>query len=959
MPGPVHLTKAYFAIANVSQTIPMVSPEEPDQPDKRRRWILRSLGLLGLIGAGGAAGYRIFANSPEPSDDLVNGMSQDELRDIAARYAPDFHFDRREKWFPTDALRYSTERDGETIVDGFHALTEYTRDFHERGQPPAPTVYWHAHDATETVFVIQYWMYSVFDQFTVNFHWHDWELVQVFIEAETLEPVLISASAHSRASPNNEFIEPNLSRGRHPVILAELGSHSSATDMNDQVSSFERFPDGSIHSDITNDWLDVTDRIQTPFSYGLPRDEGARLPVVLPELEDVPLYDHPRLSDDVGPEDFLDEDVTVRGWRDLARPPTDLPEREAGLVMTHADSATAADVTYDLQPTTDVEAITDFTGPQLSFEFPIPSFVEERYADHITSVGIPWEQPRYENPLCDVSDYRHRLAIQGTETAELLDRVVGRFTILVSGTDGVVDAMTEGELEDHGGLVPVSRAPVPVELAVRLASPEPVMVPTNDGVFGFLGVEAGEHLLGATGPGLAPVAVRFTHDGGTVQLGADGRLTVVANADRTWIRGDGRETTGISHVRVLEDFVGPVYAGQPVEDDRFAVAVHRDGRYIVEVRDRDGVRGAVRVVPGERDEVILDEFETGKVSLVRVLADYLASTVALAIELCEGCELLTTYVGPQGAPFEDPERIRAATRRDEVAVDDRVAVRLETAGMADVTAEAALASIAAEFRLIEGQAEPRAFDDGDPGVAMIAGETGVYVTIDMDEAVVEFAPGQTWEVEVSIPGEAPIPPTRFEIVERAVQLVGEPDRRYRVPASPDAIIAGTATMAPGTVLSVRVMMEGAFRQAQEVAIDESGRFGATFDFSERRIGEVFEIEIAEGDQSHFIGAVEVAEEPSVDSFEFVEGQALDAAWDVIGLIGAAAAVGDRLTSTAGTLTAAEMNEELEEARSLVGRALDRLTAADLEGFDQTGTEVLAKRLEDVIERIAAAMETRV
>ena len=70
------------------------------------------------------------------------------------------------------------------------ALIEYTREYHAGGLPPAPVVYWHAHDATTEVFAIQYWMYSVFDQFTVNFHWHDWELLQVFIDAESVRRFL-------------------------------------------------------------------------------------------------------------------------------------------------------------------------------------------------------------------------------------------------------------------------------------------------------------------------------------------------------------------------------------------------------------------------------------------------------------------------------------------------------------------------------------------------------------------------------------------------------------------------------------------------------------------------------------------------------------------------------------------------------------------------------------------------
>ena len=80
----------------------------------------------------------------------------------------------------------------------------------------------------------------------------------------------------------------------------------------------------------------------------------------------------------------------------------------------------------------------------------------------------------------------------------------------------------------------------------------------NDGVFGFMRIEPGEHLLGAVGPGVAPVALRFVHDGGTITLGAAGRLTVVANEDASWIRVDVSDvpSSGPSNaVRVRSDNV--------------------------------------------------------------------------------------------------------------------------------------------------------------------------------------------------------------------------------------------------------------------------------------------------------------------------------------------------------------------------------------------------------------------
>ena len=940
--------------------MPLDQPtDEPGQQvDPRRRRILASLGLLGLFSVGGVAGHRRLTRRTPPSTELVSNIPLGELRELADRYAPDLYFDIREKWFPTDALLYSTERDGETVVDGFHALIEYTGDYHDGGLPPAPVVYWHAHDATDDIFAIQYWMYSVFDQFTVNFHWHDWELLQVFIDAETREPVLISASAHSRASPNNEALHPSMEQDRRPIILAELGSHSSAIDMNERIPSFDRLPDGSLQSDITNDIVSVTQRIDLPFAYGLPRDEGAPLPMVLPELDGVPIYEHPRLVDVVDREDFIDEDVTVREWRDLARPPSDLPMRQSGLVMTHPDSATSGDLNYELRPMAEVEGIAAFTGPQLSFEFPIPAFAEELYADHITSVGIPWEQPRYTDPLDDVSDFQHRLAVQGYEADELLNRVVGRFTMLTSGPDGAVDDMSDTALAELAELVTVSRRPLPVELAVRLASPHPVMVATNNGVFGFLHVALGEHLLGAIGPGLAPVAVRFTHEGGTVNVGAAGRLTVVANEAATWIRGRAGEMTEITQVRIVEDFAGPVYEGLPVDGDRFAVAVHRDGQYIVEVVDRDGVRGAHRVNPGERDSEIIFEIETGRRSLIRALVDYLATTVELAMTLCDDCALLDTYIGPQHTSFDDAASIRASMRRNIVALEDRVAVRLETAGMPGWSVDATLQAISVEIRQIEGHGTTTVLGATDPGISVLGGDTGVYVAIDMSETEVRFVPGQTWEVAISLPDHELLEYTMFEVVERRVDLArAEP--LYEIYPSEDAVIAGRSTMAPGTVLTVQTSFEDESFRAQDVAINESGRFGARFDFSNRRVGESFGIEVWEGDRAYLFEEgvfVEVADEDVQDVEDEPDRKN---GVDVVRLIAKAESVADGLLVEGVTHEETDLNTGLGEVRSQLEQVIELLLEDDRRGFTEAAAQLLVRRMEIAIERVDEAVETRV
>ena len=252
----------------------------------------------------------------------------------------------------------------------------------------------------------------------------------------------------------------------------------------------------------------------------------------------------------------------------------------------------------------------------------------------ITSVGIPWEQERYTDPLADVTDPSHRQRVDGTSPEGLTNRVVGRVRQLDSGSSGALGRVTDEARQSLDDAITVSLSGLPVECAVRLASEGPEATVTRNGVFGYLHVDPGEHLLVVNGPGYAPIGQRFVHDGGLFQAGSDGELTVVAREDTGWIRGDGRETNGVSHVRVIEDYAGVVYDGRPVENDRFAVAVHRDGRYTVEVVDADGRPGAYRVGPDTFDdgfEDLRESIETGKASLTTTLLAELEELSGLGI----------------------------------------------------------------------------------------------------------------------------------------------------------------------------------------------------------------------------------------------------------------------------------------------------------------------------------------
>lgn len=619
---------------------------EPGPEDRGRRRFLKYGVLFTLLGVGGAGAWLGTRGdeSGDPQPTLTPSMDtptrpttpREDVPERVKRYAPDLYFDALEKWFPTDPRQYTVDTGDDVVVDGFKALEDYSAAARSGGLP-SPTVFYNVVPATPDVDAIQYWMYSVFDQFTVNFHWHDWELLQVFVETDTDRVVLVSASAHSRAVPNNEFLNPSFAEGSRPGILVELGSHSSGSEVNGRSPSFERLPNGDWTSDITNDIVDISPGVSAPFAYGLPRGEGARLPFVMPELGGTRLDEYPGFT--IDREDFIDERVTVGAWRGLPRPPDDIPLREDGLVLSYPDSPTVADAHYDLEPISRVRAdVTDFIGPQLSFEFVIPGFIEDQFADHITSVGIPWEQERFHDPLADLTDRQHRRRLDGADPEELVNRVVGRVRELRAGSDGALAGIPETGRDAISAFVTVSLFGLPLEVTSLLASEHPVATVTRGGVFQYLHLSPGEHQLVINGPGYAPVAVRFTHDGGLVRVGAGGELTVVANEEAGWIRGAAAPSTGIARLSVIEDYAGVVFTGRPVENDRFAVAVNRKGRYTVEITDTTGQRGAFRVGPGsfgDDQSLVREGLRAGKRSLIVVLIELLEDGLAVTRRLTE------------------------------------------------------------------------------------------------------------------------------------------------------------------------------------------------------------------------------------------------------------------------------------------------------------------------------------
>jgi hypothetical protein len=586
-----------------------------------RRRLLTSLGIAGTASLAGCS-----ATEPEP-DRATTTLSEERTRELAEEYAPTLYFDEAEKWFPTDPRSYESEQDGEPVVDGFDALNGYTAATNESDSPPEPTLFYHGVSYDDSpLAVVQFWYYSAFDQFTTNFHWHDWEVLQVFVDTDTDEPQLYVASAHSRKVPNNEFLNPDADT--QPRILSELGSHSSALSINEIADRFQRLAIDGTLADITNSAIEtIEDVINLPIAYGLPRDEGSRLPFLVPAFEGAPLYEHDRLPA-VDREDLLAEELTVSSFSELTAPPTDLPARTTGLVFQYADRDEsdeiddAVDAEYDLVSTGELKHITAFTGPQLSFEFAVPEFAEDAVASHITKTGVPWEQPRYDDPAPDISDRNHRATL--AERYDAIGAPASASTVVA----GLSEAISNDDAPDNEGL---TTDDLGVE-GVALLESEPEAVPTFNGVAVVDDVPAGEHRLTVNAAGVEPHSERVgvTEDAATTSAGVEGSIPLVARENATKLELDPSEAdSDLTELAVEDDFAGRLYNAPLSGPD--AVYVHRGGAYTTEIRDSDDEVGAIRVNQAATDadeRVRLADPQTGKASLATYLADVAEETSA-------------------------------------------------------------------------------------------------------------------------------------------------------------------------------------------------------------------------------------------------------------------------------------------------------------------------------------------
>ncbi|MFC7175962.1 hypothetical protein [Halosegnis marinus] len=114
-----------------------------ERAELSRRGLLAGGGVAALAGAG-VIGATFLDGGGDDGPVAAEAGEYDE-RALAERFAPDLHFGRYEKWFPTDPRSYVRDRDGERVVDGFAALNGYSGDYLDAGDPrprPSSTTSW-------------------------------------------------------------------------------------------------------------------------------------------------------------------------------------------------------------------------------------------------------------------------------------------------------------------------------------------------------------------------------------------------------------------------------------------------------------------------------------------------------------------------------------------------------------------------------------------------------------------------------------------------------------------------------------------------------------------------------------------------------------------------------------------------------------------------------------------------
>ncbi len=174
-----------------------------------------NLFIIFLLLAATVAGFYILAQTQEN-----NGIPP------ASAYAPNFWFDKDEKYFPTDPLKFYydgnlNELPGQIAVDNYNKLSpeEKLKNF---------AVFYKIDDKDSEI-VYEYWLFYVFN-YGINDHYGDWESVFVFVDKNTKQITRAIGSFHQGGAVNNEVSGDKLKDVSHVWNYVAEGSHSNCPD---------------------------------------------------------------------------------------------------------------------------------------------------------------------------------------------------------------------------------------------------------------------------------------------------------------------------------------------------------------------------------------------------------------------------------------------------------------------------------------------------------------------------------------------------------------------------------------------------------------------------------------------------------------------------------------------------------------------------------------------------------
>lgn len=659
-------------------------------------------------------------------------------RQLAETYAPKFGYDSTEPWYPTNPLNYTVERDGETVVDGITALNDYTREFKDSGIPPEPTVFYNVVGCEDSdkpleehqLIAVQYWRYYVFDQF-LNFHWHDSEKFHVFIDTETMEPVIYVANAHLNWCPNNEFLDENSEIDSTLGILSELGAHASALDINNQDTTFERFSFSSgSKSDVTNGgdpeqltdlyWMQFSlndinkDSLRLP-SYGLPRDENYGIDELFgqtdyqtPYLDGKPIYEDSRLP-------HVEEADIITGIHS---------KREHDVWFTPNETDNNSATVYNLRPLDDVEKVVDdFVGPGLEY---FNRTLENPFAN---TIAIPWESRWYDDPVEVIYDITHRKWVRenydiGVETN--FNRLLTAVQQLSNSVEGRLREEYEEsrkDLEELGErfeeVVTTTRDSITNRVIAAINSPETIPAPSSLGFIAANDISSGEHHLSILSRDHASYSEWFeVGEGGLYAAGADGNLLVTPETSAVKLTTHSDAHT-VDHISITEDFAGDIYESRVPNEEKFETNIHSEGRYTLEITDQEGQTGVHRIAPDGNDgEIAIDGLETGSEPSINFLIQYLDETI----------DITETVIESNGSGNSQNNSKRSLTSKFESAINslERALSKYQAGKERQAEKQLKAAKNGLNSAANQLESEDTKFDEGAKVILVDRTETSIY-----------------------------------------------------------------------------------------------------------------------------------------------------------------------------------------------------------------------------------------